>query len=85
MIPIDYTSGPLPPLIAIEPQIYELVLQMTKHRIPLRAGQGTLMVNSAIEGTKSQQALIDFKLRINVKQHADDLGTVGAQYWDSFM
>jgi hypothetical protein len=84
-VPIDYTSGPLPPLIAIEPRIYELVLQMAKHRIPLRAGQGTLMVNSAIEGTKSQQALIDFKLKINVKQHADDLGTVGAQYWDSFM
>ena len=84
-VPIDKRPGPLTPLAAIEPKIHEVILLMAKHRIPLRAGQGTVMINSAIEGTQSQQKLIDYKIKIKSKQDEDSLGTISPQYWDNFM
>ena len=54
-------SGPLFPLAAVEPHILQIILAMLEIRESMSAKQCIQFINSAIDGTPSQQKLIENK------------------------
>ena len=74
------------PLIAIEPQIVELAICMSKLKRSLTCSDGLRLVNELIQGTEIQQRLIKWKKFKKIQcSSPSDLGKVGKQYWKAFL
>ena len=80
-IPYTCKAGLSSPLLAIEPTIVAIILQMARVRESLSNSQAVELVNSIVQGTEYQQKLVDFKsMYCSTSQP-----TVGVGYWRGFM
>lgn len=80
-IPYTCKAGLSSPLLAIEPAIVAIILQMARVRESLSNSQAVELVNSIVQGTEYQQKLVDFKsMYCSTSQP-----TVGVGYWRGFM
>ena len=76
-------SGPDSPLAAIEPKILQVILAMAEIREPLQPSRCVQLINDMIQGTPSQQKLIEFKNRMNIPTNVPP-GCIGPGYWQKF-
>ena len=76
----DSKTGPISPLRACEMEFVQVLIQMAKMRQSLSPSQGICLINSMIDGTQTQQDLIEFK---DKNSHGGN-GTVGIGYWKGF-
>ena len=74
------SGGLISPLISIEPQIVEILIQMAQIRQCLTPAEAIQLINSLIVGTQVQEDLIKFKQKFS--NNVD--GTVGVGYWRAF-
>ena len=82
---ITSVDGLVSPLLAVEPKVVSIILQMCRIRQSLTPAQGLSLVNSVIHGTQTQKDLIQWKTRYS---HTDGDaavdGQVGYGYWQRF-
>jgi hypothetical protein len=73
------------PVAGIEAHLLAAILRCTTIRQPVSCAEGLALANSLIEGTPTQNALIQWKAT-HLKHGSDDnsLGSLGWRYWQNF-
>ena len=74
-------AGIKSPLLALEPTIVSIIIQMARIRQCLTPSRGIRLVNALIDGTQHQKEFTDWK----AKHCSDVKGSVGRGYWRGFM
>lgn len=72
------------PLLPVEPKIVTVIIQLARIRDCIRPSLGIQLVNSMIDGTPVQKALMEHKKALGTVGYDDTLGKVGAGYWRGF-
>ena len=73
------TMGPVSPMAAVEPQLVEFILRMSRICRCLTATQCLLLVNDLVKCTKYEQEVIAFKERRYKRKF--DSADLGQNYW----
>jgi hypothetical protein len=86
-------QGTVSPMIAIEPYIVDLIIQLSRMRSPVNVTTGLQLANSLIAGTSIETELHEWKIRHNI--HSRRAGVSGNEtaaqhqlgqgYWRGFM
>ena len=88
-------QGTASPMIAIEPYIVDLIIQLSKMRSPVNVTTGLQLANSLIAGTSFEAELREWKIRHNIhsrmsagvsgNDEAPAQQLLGQGYWRGFM
>ena len=88
-------QGTVSPMIAIEPYIVDLIIQLSRMRSPVNVTTGLQLANSLIAGTSIESELQEWKIRHNIhsrranKVSGNDPAApqqqLGQGYWRGFM
>lgn len=65
--------------------LLQVLICMSRMRMPLTQGEGIALVNSMIKDTPYETELINWKRKQKVDQPENELGTVGVSYWYGFL
>jgi hypothetical protein len=81
-------------MIAIEPYIDNLIIQLTRMQSPVNVTAGLQLANSLIAGTAIQSEIQEWKIRHNIHSQSDRVSGsneaaqrhfLGQGYWRGFM
>jgi len=73
--------GRCSPMQDIEPYIVSIIIQLANMRVPISSSQGLSLCNSIIEGTKFQDAVVEYK-----KKYCRSVTEkLGQSYWRGFL
>jgi len=76
------SMGPVSPMRAVEPQLVELILRMSRIRRCLTATQCLLLANDLVKGTKHEHNVVAFKEKRYKRKF--DSADLGQNYWKGF-
>jgi len=76
------SMGPVSPMAAVEPQLVELIIRMSRIRRCLTPTQCLLLANDLVEGTKHQDEIIAFKEKRYRRKF--EKASLGQNYWKGF-
>lgn len=69
-VPVNSKVGLSSPLLAIEPAIVAIILQMARVRDSLSNSQAVELINNIIVGTEYEKKLVEFKSKYCPTSHA---------------
>lgn len=76
-----YRMGAASPLEPVDEKMVATMIRLAQIYHPVRHSVAIYLVNTMIEGTPVQDALIEFKKNTNTKQDPKLWGTVGRKFW----
>ncbi len=81
-------AGSTSPMLAIEPYLVEMIIQLEKMRVLISSRQGLALANSMISGTAHEEIVLEWKLAhcVSFRNNVEEKPMVlGKGYWMGFM